>query len=84
MIAREPVAPDELMNNVRCCCYAQGKACARLRCGCSSKGLSCTQYCACEGADQCHNPLTIKDNDREDDTDSEEENGPIAEVEDFV
>ena len=59
------------MNIVSCSCRTEGKACSG-RCGCSSNGLSCTKYCVCEGGEECFNPLTIKDDQSEEDADGDD------------
>lgn len=66
-VSTAPVAPQALLDVVSCSCTADGKACSGTRCSCSSAGLSCTDYCKCEGGDICCSPFTIKHMDIEDD-----------------
>ena len=51
-VSNAPVAPHV----VRCSCSAERKACSEKRCSCHSAGLSCTEYCYCEGGDACCSP----------------------------
>ena len=48
--------PDYLMKLLKCGCQTD-EACKSNRCGCSSKSMPCTMFCACEGAEGCHNPF---------------------------
>ena len=48
-VSNAPVAPQGLLDVVRCSCSAERKACSEKRCSCHSAGLSCTEYCYCEG-----------------------------------
>ena len=66
-ISTEPVAPQALLDVVSCSCTAEGKACSGTRCSCNSAGLSCTDYCKCEGGDSCCSPFTSRQMDIEDD-----------------
>ena len=59
-VSTKPVAPQGLMGIVSCNCMSQGKACNSTRCSCNSAGLSCTNYCKCEGGDACHSNFTIR------------------------
>ena len=73
-VSTVPVAPQVLLDVVSCSCTAEGKACSGTRCSCNSAGLSCTDYCKCEGGDICCSPFTsrqieIEDDDGEPDVD---------------
>ena len=46
--------PDYLLLEYGC---QTDEACKSNRCGCSSKSMPCTMFCACEGAEGCHNPF---------------------------
>ena len=48
-VSNAPVAPHGLLEVVSCICSAERKACSEKRCSCHSAGLSCTEYCYCEG-----------------------------------
>ena len=65
-ISTAPVAPKELLDVVSCSCTTEGKACSGTRCSCNKAGLSCTDYCKCEGGVTCCSPFTIKQMDNED------------------
>lgn len=52
--------PDYLMKLLKCGCQSE-EACKSNRCGCSSKYMSCTMFCACEGSEGCHNPFKKPD-----------------------
>ncbi|MPC79409.1 hypothetical protein E2C01_073935 [Portunus trituberculatus] len=64
-VSTTPVAPQGLLDIVSCNCVAQGKAYSSSRCSCHSAGLSCTNYCKCEGGDACHSHFTSKQDDEE-------------------
>jgi len=66
-VSTMPVAPQALLGVVSCSYTAQCKACSDTRCSCNSTGLSCTDYCKCEGGDTCCSPFTSKQMDIEDD-----------------
>ena len=48
-VSNAPVAPHGLLDVVSCSSSAERKACSDKRCNCHSAGLSCTEYCYCEG-----------------------------------
>ena len=48
-VSNAPVAPQGLLDVVSCSCSAERKAGSENRCSCHSAGLSCTEYCYCEG-----------------------------------
>ena len=48
-VSNAPVAPQGFLDVVSCSCSAERKACSEKRCSCHSAGLSCTEYCYCEG-----------------------------------
>ena len=48
-VSNAPVAPQGLLDVVICSCSAERKACSEKPCSCHSAGLSCTEYCYCEG-----------------------------------
>ena len=48
-VSNAPVAPQGLLDVVSCSCSAERKSCSEKRCSCHSAGLSCTEYCYCEG-----------------------------------
>ena len=52
-VSNAPVAPQGLLDVLSCSCSAEQKACSEKRCSCHSAGLSCTEYCYCEGGDAC-------------------------------
>ena len=56
-VSNAPVAPRGLLDVVICSCSAERKACSKKRCSCHSAGLSCTEYCYCEGGDACCSPF---------------------------
>ncbi|KAK2190381.1 hypothetical protein NP493_82g02018 [Ridgeia piscesae] len=66
-VSTAPVAPQALLDAVSCSCTAECKACSRTRCSCNRAGLSCTDYCKCEGRDICCSPFISKQLDIEDD-----------------
>ena len=66
-VSTGPVAPQDLLDVVSCSCSAQGKACSGARCSCNTAGLSCTEYCKCEGGDMCYSQFTSKDIEDDDD-----------------
>ena len=66
-VSTAPVAPQALLDVVSCSCTAEYKACSSTRCSCNSEGLSCTDYCKCEGGDICCSPFISKQMDIEDD-----------------
>ena len=66
-VSTAPVAPQALLDIVSCSCTAEYKACSSTRCSCNSAGLSCTDYCKCEGGDICCSPFISKQMDIEDD-----------------
>ena len=76
-ISTAPVAPQVLLDVVSCSCTTEGKACSGARCSCNSAGLSCTDYCKCEGGVTCCSPfngmqLGIEDDEGDlDDSDDE-------------
>ena len=39
--------------------------CSGASCSCAANGLSCTNYCVCEGNIACFNPQTLMDEDVE-------------------
>ena len=47
-VSNAPVAHG-LLDIVSCSCSAERKACSEKRCSSHSAGLSCTEYCYCEG-----------------------------------
>ena len=47
-ISREPAAPSNFMDGIRCSYKAEGKVCSG-RCSYGSNGMSCTSYCVREG-----------------------------------
>ena len=47
--------------DVSCSCTAEGKGCNTSRCGCNSAGLSCTNYCKCEGGFARFSNFTYKE-----------------------
>ena len=59
-VSTAPVAPQVLLDVVSCSCTAEYKACSSTRCSCNSAGLSCTDYCKCEGGDICCSPFISK------------------------
>ena len=66
--------PDYLMKLIKCSCQSD-EACKSNRCGCSSKNMSCTMFCACEGAEGCHNPFKKPDEEVEEvDDDDDDDN----------
>ena len=71
-ISTAPVAPQALLDVVSCSCSAEGKACSGGRCSCNRAGLSCTDYCKCEGGVACCSQFTRNQMDTED---NEEELG---------
>ena len=75
-VSTAPVAPQVLLDVVSCSCTAEYKACSSTRCSCNSAGLSCTDYCKCEGGDICCSPFISKQMDIEDD-----EGGPSVDDE---
>ena len=66
-VSTTPVAPQGLLDIVSCSCVAQGKACSSTQCSCHSAGLTCTNYCKCEGGDACHSHFTSKQANGQDD-----------------
>ena len=56
-VSNAPVAPRGLQDVVSCSCSAERKACSEKRCSCHSAGLSCTEYCYCEGGYACCCPF---------------------------
>ena len=66
-VSTAPVAPQALLDVVSCSCTAEYKTCSSTRCSCNSAGLSCTDYCKCEGGDICCSPFISKQMDIEDD-----------------
>lgn len=50
VLSRDPIAPEQLMDITSCNYQAKGKACHE-RCSCVENGLSCTNYCLCEGGE---------------------------------
>ena len=54
-VSYAPVVPQGLLDIVSC--SAERKACSDKRCSCHSTGLSCTEYCYCEGGDACCSPF---------------------------
>ena len=48
-VSNAPVVPQRLLDVVSCSCSAERKACSEKRCSCHNAGLSCTEYCYCEG-----------------------------------
>jgi hypothetical protein len=66
-VSTTPVAPQALLDVVRCSYTAECKACRGTRCSCNSTGFSFTDYCKCEGGDICRSPFTSKQMDIEDD-----------------
>ncbi|KAG0729109.1 hypothetical protein GWK47_031017 [Chionoecetes opilio] len=54
-------APENVLKLVRCSCDSE-KACRGGKCGCMSRQLPCTVFCACGAASGvCHNPFNLKD-----------------------
>ena len=77
-VSTVPVAPQTLLDVVSCSCTAEDKACNGARCSCNRAGLSCTDYCKCEGGVTCCSPFTSKQmdiviNEEELDEDDDEE-----------
>ena len=66
-VSTAPVAPLALLDVVSCTCTAEYKACSGTRCSCNSAGLSCTDYCKCEGGYICCSPFISKQMDIKDD-----------------
>jgi len=60
-------ALQALLYVVSCSCITECKACSGTRCMCNSAGLSCTDYCKCEGGDIGCSPFISKQMDIEDD-----------------
>ena len=52
---------------MRCNCPAEGKACSGTRCSCNNAGLSCTDYCKCDGGVGCFSRFPINQMNSEDD-----------------
>ena len=52
-VSNAPVAPHGLLDVMSCSCSAERKACSEKRCSCHSAGLSCMEYCYCEGCVCC-------------------------------
>ena len=48
-VSNAPVAPQGLLDVVSCSCSAEREPGSENRCSCHSAGLSCTEYCYCEG-----------------------------------
>ena len=46
---------------------AEGRACSGTRCSCNNAGLSCTDYCTCDGGVGCFSRFTIRQMNSEDD-----------------
>ena len=46
-----PVAPDFVLNLVKCNCQALTSACATKRCRCKASGMNCTLFCGCRDKD---------------------------------
>ncbi len=73
VIADQPVAPPQLLDIISCMCSAEGRMCLQKMCKCHREGLSCTEYCKCEGSNCCMNPYTAQpENENEEDGDDEE------------
>ena len=66
-VSTAPVAPQALLHVVSCSCMAEGKACNGTRCSYNNAGLSCTDYCTCDGGVGCFSRFTIKQMNSEDD-----------------
>ena len=66
-VSTQAVAPVNLLDVTSYSCSSL-KACSQHNCGCHAAGLSCTNYCKCEGGEvHCCNPFTIhEDKDKED------------------
>ncbi|KAG0714928.1 hypothetical protein GWK47_013126 [Chionoecetes opilio] len=63
-------APENVLKLVRCSRDSE-KACRGGKCGCMSRQLPCTVFCACGAASGvCHNPFNLKDEEK---TNMEEE-----------
>ena len=59
-VSTAPVAHQALLDVVSCSCTAEGKACSGTRCSCNNAGLSCTDYCKCDGGVGHLSRFTIK------------------------
>ena len=66
-VSTAKVAPQALLDVVSCSCTAEGKACSGTRCSCNNAGLSCTDYCKCDGGVGCFSRFTIRQMNIEDD-----------------
>jgi len=63
------LAPPEVLELLRCGCSTD-EPCRSQRCGCNSRQLPCTFFCACRGGPNCRNPYKIdKERASEDDND---------------
>lgn len=81
-VSTVPVAPQVLLDVVSCSCTAEGKACSGGRCSCNSAGLSCTDYCKCEGGVTCCSRFTSKQMDIEGDEGELDDDDDDDDVED--
>ena len=68
-----PVAPDALLHLMRCNCSSDN-ACSSKKCGCNSRVMACTIFCAYEGGKNCMNENNKElENDNESDSDSDDD-----------
>lgn len=51
------LAPLELLKSLRCSCSSE-KPCSTARCSCVHVGMSCKEFCVCEGGQLCGNLKT--------------------------
>ena len=65
-VSEETIAPQALLDVVRCGCKAEGKLCETDSCSCRKGAISCTGFCSCCGTEQCKNPYTMTHRDDHD------------------
>ena len=66
------VAPDEIMEKIRCGCAAT-QPCKGGKCTCHNKKKPCTMFCGCSDGDNCCNPFRKQHKDHSDSEDDDDE-----------
>ena len=59
IVSQYAIAPEALLDVVKCSCKAEGKLCETDKCSCRRGAISCTGFCSCYGTELCKNPYTM-------------------------
>ena len=79
--ANVPLVPESVKKIIKCGCSSL-EPCSTARCSCTSAGISCSTFCACQASDSCRNPQTV--NSTQDDDFEDEPINPSNSAEEFA